>query len=565
MKIGAKIALGFFVVILIMAVSAGISYYLMERIQEQSENLQTHEVVLATQSNRLAYNSALKTAALRGYMMNRQSGYLEEYNRLNQEDDKLLQELETKAINNTDKELVREIKKLDLAYRKLFQERAMPLIQSGDGAALAELMKNEAVPAAAAWRSKIEESMKFRDNQIYQGFEAEQGYAEHAQTLVLTGLALALAVGIAIAWQINRVVARPLVLATGYMDRLAERDFSVEISEASLRRTDEIGSLARSMHTMIVNMREILQTLARSAEQLASSSEELTASAAQSADGAASVAASTDTVSAGLQTVSASTEQITASAENVGANLSQIADNAANGNQTARTVEQQAVSLQTNAQSSRRSAVDLYEGISERVVLAIADARIVEEISSMAASIATIAGQTNLLALNAAIEAARAGEQGRGFAVVAEEVRKLAEESSRSVDGIQELTKRVQAAISLLVDNSNELLQFLNGTVRSDYDAFVNVGEQYKKDAEDFQRITGDIGDKLQQVTGEMSEINRAIESVAATMEESAGSTQLIAKGTGEVSQSLQEITRASGVLAESAAEINQLLVKFKI
>lgn len=103
--------------------------------------------------------------------------------------------------------------------------------------------------------------------------------------------------------------------------------------------------------------------------------------------------------------------------------------------------------LNSDFTASQQDAVKIYSKTKEEVEGAIAGSRAVEQINVLSESILAITSQTNLLALNAAIEAARAGEAGRGFAVVAEEVRKLAEESNKTVVEIQEVTGIVVSSV----------------------------------------------------------------------------------------------------------------------
>lgn len=185
---------------------------------------------------------------------------------------------------------------------------------------------------------------------------------------------------------------------------LSEGYLETQIDDIHLTRKDEVGEIAKSTNSLIINLNKIIRDIIESADNLVNASKQISSNSQQIAEGASEQAASFEVVSSTMQQVSANIEQNTENAKAT----EQISDN----------------------------ALENIKIVNEKTSNAL---RATREIADKIQIINDIAFQTNILALNAAVEAARAGEHGKGFAVVATEIRKLAERSKIAADEIVKL------------------------------------------------------------------------------------------------------------------------------
>lgn len=335
--------------------------------------------------------------------------------------------------------------------------------------------------------------------------------------------------------------------------------------KTDVRSGDELGQLAGSLNKAIDNTRGLAAEIVANTGEISAVSQELTATMEEMSARFDYISQSTENISQGTEELSSTTEELNASAQEITSTTGTLADQADMTKRSSGEIRSRAAEIRNKGREAMNNSTAVFERNQKKIIKAIEDGRVVEDVRVMAESIAGIASQTNLLALNAAIEAARAGEAGKGFAVVADEVRKLAEQSSGAVKNIQGMVNQVQEAFNNISQNAREMLDFMENSVQTDYRLLVETGEKYETDAEFISRISEEIASAAQTMADTTSQVSNAIQSVAATAEESAASSQEIMSNIRDTSSAISQITQAAQNQAQMAEKLNTMVQKFKI
>jgi methyl-accepting chemotaxis protein len=384
-----------------------------------------------------------------------------------------------------------------------------------------------------------------------------------SQFIFYIGLSIIIMVALLI-WLLGRTF-RPLSLMIKKVERIAQGDFSKEEKQVNHYSNDEIGRLSMSIDTMQEELRNFMVGLMGSSQNLSASAEELSATVEELTSKAISIKESVDEIAFGVQDSSAASQEISASIEEVDSSINELSQKALEGSNNASGAKVRALEVKEKSDKAIDATRKLYDEKKKKMMKAIEDGKVVENIKLMADAIATIADQTNLLALNAAIEAARAGEHGRGFAVVAEEVRKLAEQSSHAVSSIQETITHVQSAFRSSIDTSSDILTFINNDVNEQFDAYSLTGRQYYSDSDFVSKMSDEIAAMSEEIAATVEQVNGAIQNLSEAAQVSNEKTETIKENIDETTKAIEQVAYTAQDQAEMAQLLNEMVQKFKI
>jgi len=385
----------------------------------------------------------------------------------------------------------------------------------------------------AALNKKFTEFMKHETAMNEAGSARSISAGKRVLVVLVGAILFSLFATIALSYLINGIIMAPIRSTVEVIEAMAKGDLTKRID---IHSSDEIGNMARNMNEFSVSLQDIILSFANNAQELASASIELSSTSGQMAQGAESLASQS-------ATVATASEEMTATSRDIAQNCQLAADSSRSAMTAAESgsaVVHQTVNVMNRIAERVQGTAATIAGLGTRS----------DQIGAIIGTIEDIADQTNLLALNAAIEAARAGEQGRGFAVVADEVRALAERTTRATREIGEMIKSIQ----------NETRNAV-----AEMEAGVHDVQQGTDEASRSGAAIRQIRDQIEAVDHQVNQIATAAEEQTATTSEISANMHQITDVVHQTSRGAQESAVAATRLSTLATELQRVVSRFRI